>query len=343
MRRFKQIGLVSFLSLMISSVPALSADDALVAAAKKEGHVTWYTSLIIDQFVRPAAAAFEKKYGIKADFVRGDAAELALRLYNEARTGHPQADIFDGTSAVVPLKKQNMVMNWLPDDSKHLPADFRDPAGYWVAANLYVYAPGYNTNLVPKDSVPRNFQDLLDPRWKGKMAWGSSNQASAAPGFIGLVLDLMGEQKGLEYLQALAKQQVAPLGVSARQVLDQVIAGEYSIALQIFDNHAVISAAQGAPVDWIRMNPVMNTPSVFSIMKDAPHPNAAKLLEDFMVSSDGQKLLRDADYIPVDPAVPPRDASLRPDGETLKGVFYTPEQIDEKLPKWFELFGRLFH
>ena len=85
------------------------------------------------------------------------------------------------------------------------------------------------------------------------------------------------------------------------------MAGEYSIALQIFNNHAVISAAQGAPVAWIPMNPAMGVLSVVSVTAGAPHPNAGKLLVDFLASPDGQNIFRDADYIPVDPAVPPKD------------------------------------
>ena len=87
-----------------------------------------------------------------------------------------------------------------------------------------------------------------------------------------------------------------------------MIAGEYSIALQIFNNHAVISAAQGAPVTWIPMNPATGILSVFSVTEGAPHPNAARLFVDYLVSADGQKLFRDADYLPVDPAVPPKRA-----------------------------------
>jgi iron(III) transport system substrate-binding protein len=329
-------------ALGVSCAPAVAADQALIDAARKDGQALWYTSLIIDQFVRPAAAAFEKKYGIKVEFVRGDASELAARLYNEAQGGHTQADIFDGTVVTVSLKKQNLVAKWSPESAARLPKEYVDPDGYWVSTNIYVNTPGYNTNLVPKGSEPTTYEALLDPKWRGKIAWGSTSQVSAAPGFVAMALRTMGEPKGMEYLQALSKQNVASLSVSARQVLDQVIAGEYAIALQIFNNHAVISASQGAPVAWIPMNPVMYTPSTFAIMKDAPHPNAARLLLDFLVSSDGQQIFRDADYLPVDPAIPPRDPSLRPDGVKLKGLFFSPEDIDAGLPKWTDIYKKLF-
>ena len=148
-------------------------------------------------------------------------------------------------SARLPSSKQGIVASYIPDSAKRLPPQFHDPDGHWAATNLYVLTPGYNTDLVPKGTEPKTFQDLLDPKWKGKMAWNSQPSVAAATGFIGLVLADMGEEKGTAYLQALAKQNVTGLKVAARQVLDEVIAGEYSIALQIFNNHAVISAAQG--------------------------------------------------------------------------------------------------
>ena len=230
----------------------------------------------------------------------------------------------------------------MPEGAKHLPANAVDEAGYWVATNLYVLTPGYNTDLVPKVAVPKSYEDLLDPRWKGKIAWNTAASPSAAGGFVGVVLTSMGPEKGRAYLKELAKQNVAGIQVAARQVLDQVIAGEYAIALNIFNNHAVISAAKGAPSAWIPLNPAMAVLSVISVTKDAPHQNAGKLFLEFLISEDGQKLYRDADYMPIDPHVPARDPSLRPDGERFKALTFTPEQIDVNMPIWAGVFREFF-
>src|SRR5258708_9010154 len=132
------------------------------------------------------------------------------------------------------------------------------------------------------------------------MVWAASLSSSAATGFIGTVLDQMGEDQGIAYLRQLQQQRVAGVDVSARQVLDQVIAGEYPIALQIFNHHAVISAKQGAPVKWIPMEPATGALSVVSISKNAPHPNAAKLFEDFLVSPERQLAYQKPDNLPPD-------------------------------------------
>src|ERR1700677_735864 len=119
------------------------------------------------------------------------------------------------------------------------------------------------------------------------MIWSSNISASSAPGFIGTVLTEMGEDKGLAYLQKLATQNIASTGGSARQVLDQGIAGEYAISPRIFNHHTMISAAKGAPVDWIRMEPAMVVLNIVSLIAHSPHPNAGKLLFDFLESGEG--------------------------------------------------------
>jgi ABC-type Fe3+ transport system substrate-binding protein len=322
---------------------ALAQDRALIDAAKKEGAVTWYTTQIINQFARPAAEAFEKKYGIKVDYVRADSNQVALRIVSESKAGRPIVDVFDGTTVTPVLKKEGLVEKWIPESAKRFGPEYYDKDGYWLATNLYVLTPGYNTSLVPKGQEPKTWNDLLDPKWKGKMAWNSSSSTSAGPGFIGLVLAEMGQEKGMAYIQALSKQNIAGLKVAARQVLDQVIAGEYPIALEIFNNHAVISAQQGAPVNWIPMNPSLAVLSVLSIIKNAPHPNAAKLLVEFLASEEGQKLYRDADYMPVDPNVPPRDPSLRPDGKNFRAIYMTPEQVQDAMPRWTDIYKQYFN
>ena len=320
---------------------ARAADPALIEAAKKEGRVTWYTTQIINQFAAPAAAAFETKYGVKVDYVRADNNEVMLRLQSETTAGKVLGDVFDGTVAT-PLIRAGIVLQWQPDSVKELPEDYRDPQGYWVATNLYVHTPGVNTSLVPKDQIPKTHADFLNPKWKGKLVWAARQSTSSAPGYIGSVLEEMGQDKGMAYLHELQKQNVAGLGVSARQVLDQVIAGEYPIALNIFNNHATISAAQGAPAAWIPVSPALSVFSIAGVTKAAPHPNAAKLLLDFLVSEDGQKLYRDADYISVHPKVPPRDPSLRPDGVTLKPYYVRPDVVEEKTAGWWKIYQEIF-
>jgi ABC-type Fe3+ transport system substrate-binding protein len=323
--------------------PACAADAAMIAAAKKEGEVFWYSTQIISQLVRPVTAAFEKKYpGIKVRYVRANATETAIKILNETKAGRTQADLFDGTTTVVPLKKEGYVLKWLPDAAKDYPDDLKDPEGYWIANNLFIITPGFNTSLVPKGTEPKTYADLLNPKWRNKIAWNGFPTSSGMGGFVGTVLAEMGEEKGRAYLRELAKQNIAGLPGSAREVLDQVIAGEYAIALQIFNHHAVISAKKGAPVDWIKMEPVTGNLSVLSVHKNAPHPNAAKLLADFIISKEGQEVFRAADYLPAHPQVPALVPTLKPEEGKFRARFFTPEQTEDNMPRWKQVSDELF-
>jgi iron(III) transport system substrate-binding protein len=326
----------------LAGAPAFAADAALIAAAKKEGEVTWYTTQIITQIGRPAMEAFQKKYGIRVNAVRGDSVELAVRLLNEAKANRMQADVFDGTTTSVAIKKAGIALKLQPDATRQLPKEFWDSEGYWVANNVYVHTPAFNTNLVPNGSEPKTWEDLLDPKWKGKMAWATHATTSGAPGFVGLVLTEWGEEKGKAYLRNLAKQDIVRLSGSARAVTDQAIAGEYPIVLQIFNHQPLISKQKGAPIDWIAMNPAMAILSVAGVTQGARHPNAGKLFVDFLISEEGQMLFRDNDYIPVSPAISPREPRLRPDGKDFRAIFFTPEQIDDAMPRWVEVYKEIF-
>lgn len=320
--------------------PSFAADQSLIDAARKEGQVTWYTVQIVDQIVRPIADAFEKKYGIHVNYVRANSNEIGLRVINEARAGKIQASVIDGVQTTVMLKREGLVLKWVPDIN--LPANLFDKDGYWVACNFYINTPGFNTDLVPKGTEPQTFDDLLNPRWKGKLAWNVQPSVSAGQGFVGSVLIAMGEEKARKYLASLAKQNITPLLVSGRQVLDLVISGEYPIGLQIFNNHAFISANKGAPVSWIKMQPPLVTYSVMSVLKDGPSLNAGKLLVDFIVSEEGQRVFSQAGELPVHPDVKPRDPTLIPDGVTFKGTFLTPEALDTNLGPWSKIFDEYF-
>jgi ABC-type Fe3+ transport system substrate-binding protein len=340
-RRISTAALAVAASLAAGSAGA--ADAALIAAATKEGEVNWYSTQIISQLVRPVAAAFEKKYpGIKVRATRANATEVAVKILNESRAGRVQSDVFDGTTTVVPLKKEGYVLRWLPDAAKEYPAEVKDAEGYWIANNLFIITPGFNTALVSRGTEPKTYQDLLNPKWRGKLAWNGFPTSSGAGGFVGTVLTEMGREKGRAYLRELSKQNIANLRGSAREVLDQSIAGEYPVVLQIFNHHAVISAKKGAPVDWIKMEPTTGTLSVISIHKNAPHPNAAKLLVDFIISKEGQQVFRDADYITAHPDVPASIPTLKPKEGGFRVHFFTPEQTEDNMPEWKKVSDEFF-
>ncbi len=329
----------AFLPLLAGS--ARAADAALVEAARKEKEINWYTVQTIPQIVLPLVAGFEKKYAIKVNYIRATSSEVVLRVLNEAKAGRVLSDVVDGTSMIT-LQRDKMLMSWTPDYSKSWPRELVDPEGFWIATNYFVNTIGINTDLVPPAAEPRSLDDLLDPKWKGKMAWGSTTSSSAGPGFVGMMLRELGPEKAKVYLEKLAIQNIAALPVAARQILDQVISGEYALGLMMFNHHAVISAAKGAPVKWLPVSPAMVTLNVAAVVKDAPHPDAGKLFLDYMMSDEGQAIFRDNDYLPTNPAVKARVPELVPDGKAFRGLVFTGDEIDASMAGWAKMFGEIF-
>jgi iron(III) transport system substrate-binding protein len=159
------------------------------------------------------------------------------------------------------LMEAGAVRQFTSANGDELPAHYRDPNRYWVASHIYVMQPGFNTTLVPTAQRPKTYEDLLAPYWKDKMVW-KMNDMSGGPGFIGNILTSMGEERGMDYLRKLSGQRIKMVNASARAILDQVIGGEYPMALQIFNHHAAISAEKGAPVDWVRLSPATVNPAL---------------------------------------------------------------------------------
>jgi ABC-type Fe3+ transport system substrate-binding protein len=315
----------------------------LEEGAKKEGKLLWYTTLIVNQALKPLKETFEKKYPfVKVEFHRADSEALAQRMIAEYQAKKYDVDILDGTSTIMMLKKAGYVQRYLSPQLRDYPAGLKDPQGYWAVPIVYFMTLGYNTKLVKPNEAPRSLNDLLDPKWKGKMVWSTSG-GSGAPLFLGNTLITLGEEKGMAYLKRLAAQNIAKSTASARAVLDMVIADEYAIAINMFNYHAVISRSAGAPVDWQAIEPVPGPVKTLGLAKNPPHPHAAMLFIDFLLSKDGQKIFQEADYLPAHPDVPAKVADLKAGGGRFTKVNYMgPELLFEKEEKWVELFQKLF-
>ncbi len=128
---------------------AQADDDSLYEAAKKEGQVVWYTSLIVNQAVRPLVEAFNKKYpSVEVKYARGDSGPNAIKVINEARAGRVEGDVFDGIATTPPLLQAGLVEKFVPADADKYPSAIRDPEGRWNALVTYFLTPGVNTQLV---------------------------------------------------------------------------------------------------------------------------------------------------------------------------------------------------
>lgn len=334
--------IVAALSFGLAASPAAANEAELYAAAKKEGQVNFYTGLLQNQLIRPMVAAFEAKYpGVKVTVAGGISADLTLKILAEAKAGVFKADL-NTPARIDELDKAGLIASYHPIAAKNYPAELKSPDGKWTALVRYFYGLSANTELVKEKDIPQTLDDLLDPRWKGKIAWVAGLGAGGPPVFTAAVLDRLGDEKGKAYLRKLAQQGMVKIPSNQRVVLDQVIAGQFPLALMAFHHHAFISVQKGAPVKWVPFDPVISTTDSLVLLKNAPNPNAAKLFLEFMLSPEGAKIVSEANYVPASPDVKPLVPLVPESTAKLPPMVFPPTRLDANMDKWIATYLELF-
>jgi iron(III) transport system substrate-binding protein len=220
---------------------------------------------------------------------------------------------------------------------------YLDPKGHLAPTRLSYFSIAYNTKMVPADNVPKTYTDLLDPQWKGKMAWPYANTGRYL--FLISLRQAWGEDKAMDYFRKLSEQKVINFASgSARTLVDRVIAGEYPIAINIYAHHPLISRGKGAPVNSQLMDPVPSAAGSLAAVKGSKHPHAAMLLADFILGKEGQQIMADAEYFPAHPGVEaaPQLAGIVPHKAGYKENFVTPQQLKEQIESTDQIIQKLF-
>jgi iron(III) transport system substrate-binding protein len=286
------------LAALATAAPAF-AQDAKLAAAQKEGSLTLYTSFA-EKDLPPLILAFEKKYGVKVSVWRAGSEKVLQRTLAEAAARRYEVDaIHSSALEMETLHREKILQPVASPYSADLIAGALQPHGSWVATYLSVWVQVYNTRLVKKEDLPRRFQDLLDPKWKGKLGI----EANVAE-WYSTVASSMGEEKGIQFFRDL----VARNGISVRTghslLNNMVVAGEVPLALTVYNFMAEAARRKGAATDWFVLEPAVARMSGVGVARRAPHPNAALLFYDFMLSTEAQELLVSMEYIPTNVRVP---------------------------------------
>jgi iron(III) transport system substrate-binding protein len=320
-------------------------EQILIEGAKKEGAVVFYSGMIVNQALRPVAAAFAKKYPfVNMTFWRGDSEDIVTKVSAEVRAGNPQADVIEGTGiGEIAVRSGLAQPAWSPQLAG-IPQRLRDPRELWAPTRRSYFSIAYNTRLVASESAPKTYEDLLDPKWNGRMAWPLLS-AIGAPLFVTNLRTAWGESRALAYLKRLATQNIINFGAgNPRTLVDRVIAGEYPIALQVFAHHPLISAAKGAPVASQLLPPVASAAGTIVIPKQARHRCAAMLLMDFLLSPEGQRILATSEYLPVRSDVDPLPmiASIVPSKVGAEENFISPEILEENTERSAKIVEELF-
>ena len=304
----------------------------LLEGAKAEGEVVFYSAMIVNQALRPVSEAFMKKYPfIKVNYWRAESAGIFTKLSAEVRAGKVMADLVEGTGVGEAVIQAGFAQPYFTPLIHEIPERYRDRNGLWTPTRRSFFGIGYNTKATSSEDLPKTYEDLLNPRWKGRMAWHAGS-ASGADLFVTNLRMKWGEEATKAYLQKFASQNVISLsGASARGLVDRVIAGELGLALNIFAHHPLISASKGAPVNSVLLEPVASTVGTMIVPKGVRHPHAAMLLVDFLLSREGQSILSEAGYFPSRTDVPTR-TDLAPITDALTRVseqFVSPEALNQ--------------
>jgi iron(III) transport system substrate-binding protein len=306
-------------------------EQILVVGAKAEGKVVWYTSLAGSSY-KELAQGFEKKYpGVKAEVYRAASNDLLARIDAEAKARQYLADTIETTLPLLKSLRDDglLAVYYSPYLAKY-PAHAKASAGnglyYWGVNRESFIGVGFNPKLIAASAVPKNFDGLLNPQLKGKMGMTTSETGVR---MMGAMLKFKGE----EFSRKLKAQDISLQAISGRAMADMAISGEVPISPSIFRDHAMESKLKGAPIDWVAMEAVPTNAGATAIIYQAPHPHAAVLMADFILSPEGQKILEDLQF-----GSPTKDFGFK---RWYPEAGLNTEQYDKEATKWQKVLREL--
>ena len=302
----------------------------LVDGAMREGTLNVYTSMTASTAAR-VKADFERRYaGVKVNLWRASSESLLQRSVTETRANHHNFDVLETNGPEMEAaQREKLFQPVLSPHFEHLIPQALLPHREWVATRLNLFVQCFNTIKIKRENLPRSFEDLLHPRWKGQLAIEAGDSD-----WLMSVIDHLGEEKGLKLFRDI----VATNGVTVRKghalLAERVIAGEISMGLSCYNFKIDQDRKAGAPVDWISIGPVIARPNGVGVSRKAPHPHAALLFYDYLIS-DAQPFLTELELVPVSVRI---ESPLK--GREVR--FVDPTRALDEHAKWDRLFADIF-
>ena len=299
--------------LLTASQAGAQTEAELIAGAKKEGKVVFWSSMRIDDS-KALAAGFEARYPfIKVDIFRAGGEQIVNRAMAEHLAGKTTYDVVNAFALKV-LQNKGMLQAYATPEATHYPAGFKDSQNYWVSLYSGYNVIGYNTKLVSKAEAPKNWEDLLNPRWKGKLGMDDEEYFWHAG-----MIKYWGEEKGRKYMEALSRQ-----GLQFRNghalLADLMSIGEFPVVVVVYPDQIEQMKGKGQTVEWVKTtDPILVNLAPVGVAAKAPQPNAAKLFMNYSISKEGQEILQKTrrasarlDVSPLVPDMDPRKLKLAP-------------------------------
>jgi len=307
----------------------------LEKAARAEAEFVWYTSVNAEDIQR-IVELFEKRYPfIKPKPVRLNAARIVQRYTAESQAGTFLADILDtNDSRIEFFRRKGMIQPYYTPTAEKFDKRFVQAQGYWVANRVTMLVLGYNTRLVKAAEAPRKYEDLLNPKWKDQLALEREDSH-----WFMTLMEHWGEQRGKAFFQRLRSQN-PKIRTGHTHLAQLIAAGEDPLSPNIHSQGMASGQRRGAPVEWLNLEPVVASSNVSALAKNAPHPNAALLFLDFILSKEtGQRVIREVNRIPTHPEVLPDPPRLR---EGFDFINVDPVKYNDKIDHYTKLWHEWF-
>ena len=300
----------------------------LLEAARKEGSLTFYTS-IPEKDVSVLAADFEKRYGVKVNAWRASTVKVVQRLLAEKQANRWDFDAVDISAPEMEIVYNEKLLQEVSSDLHKdlMPATLMAHRG-WAPQFLSVFVQTYNTNAVRKEDLPKSYDDLLDPKWKGKLGV----EANDHEWYCGL-LKHMGTEKGTKLFGELTEKNGWSVRSGHTLLNNLVVSGEVPLALTVYSYMTDQAKQKGAPVDWFAIDPLIGRSNGIGVSRRPQHPNAALLFYEYMIG-EAQPLMVKMNYLsPV--------TKLAADMKGAKVLFIDPAAPREEMEKCESAFNQL--
>ena len=302
-------------------------EHVLTQGARKEGEVSVYTSLTAEELLA-LATAFESKYGVKVRTWRAGSEKVLQRALTEARSGRHDVDVIETNGPELEALYRERLLQ--PLHSPHLqdllPQSLR-PHQQWVGTRVNMFVHAYNTTLVKKEELPKTYADLTHPRWKGRLGIEAEDED-----WFAMVIKGLGEEAGLKTFREIARTNGFSVRKGHTLLAGLVASGEVPLALTTYSHGAEKMKQKGAPVEWFAIEPAIGRANGIAIPRSAPHPHAAALFMDFLLSPEGQAILDKGGYVPANRRLTHR-------AHALPLVFVDPAVVLDEDAKWKKLYA----
>lgn len=332
--RFLRLSLLCLWAFLPATLDAQVAQKT-IDAARKEGKVVFYTVLTLPES-QALLQGFQKKYPfLQVDLFRLGAEKMRTKILTEARAGRHLLDVtsMDVVETGV-LQKQRILGAYQPSGREAIPAGLKDKEGYWTAIYVRQFVFAYNTRLIAEREAPKDWWEILNPKWKGQLGMDEEETEWYAS-----LAEYWGRDKARKFLKGLAAQNPA-LHQGHTLLAKLTLAGEFPISIAHASRIEQIKA-QGAPLDWVdTTDPIVTSPSVISLSAHAPHPGAARLFVEYVLSREGQMIIHDNFRVTARSDIPPLTKKL--DQKRLRLFFVDPKIADhyaEFQKEYHEIFG----